>query len=173
MKFVNLEIEGVLGIVEKSLVDTRGSLIRVWDSNSVLNNFNLNQSSIVLNPCSGTLRGLHYQVEPFSENKVVECVTGKVFDVIVDLRKESQTYGKHLEIYIGPFEQYLGLFVPDGCAHGYLTLEPNSTLLYFMDNKYSPEHSRGLIWNDPKLSITWPRQPILISERDLMWPQLL
>jgi dTDP-4-dehydrorhamnose 3,5-epimerase len=173
MEFVPLEIEGVQGIIENSHIDSRGSLIRIWDSNSFLSVFKLNQSSIVLNPISGTLRGLHYQSEPFAENKVVECVSGKVFDVIVDLRRESRTYGRHLEVALGPSERYLGLFVPAGCAHGYLTLEPNSILVYFMDKAYSADHARGIIWNDSKLCINWPGEPTLISASDLKWPHTL
>ena len=95
MEFSPLGIEGAFGIIGESQVDSRGTLTRVWDCNTILGNFNLNQSSVVSNPTKGTLRGLHYQVEPFSENKVIECVSGRVFDVIVDLRNESRTYGTH------------------------------------------------------------------------------
>ena len=111
-------------------------------------------------------------MEPFSENKIVECISGKVFDVVVDLRMESHTYGKHLEIEIGPLESHIGLFIPAGFAHGYLTLETDSTLIYFMDKEYSAENSAGLLWRDPNLSINWPFEPSLISERDLQWPCL-
>jgi dTDP-4-dehydrorhamnose 3,5-epimerase len=172
MEFIPLGIGGAFGIIEQPQLDSRGSLTRIWDSNSVLGDFKLNQSSIVTNPNTGTLRGLHYQVEPFSETKVVECVSGKVFDVIVDLREGSSTYGKHLEVVLGPTETYLGLFVPRGCAHGYQTLEENSILVYFMDREYSSENSYGINWNDPTLSINWPRAPYLMSERDSKWPML-
>ena len=172
MEFIPLEIEGALGIVERSQFDSRGSLVRAWDSKSILGDFDLMQSSFVSNPAIGTLRGLHYQTDPFSENKVVECVSGKVFDVIVDLRKRSVTYGKHLGFVLGPLEPYLGLFVPAGCAHGYLTLEPNSTLLYFTDKEFSPAHAQGVNWDDPSLSINWPSEPVLMSERDSKWPYL-
>ena len=169
MEFYPLKIEGAFGIIEEPHEDSRGTLIRVWDRNSILGNFNLNQSSVVSNPMKGTLRGLHYQVQPFSENKVIECVSGKVFDVIVDLRKESLTYGAHLGITLGPQERYLGVFVPAGCAHGYLTLDPNSTLVYFMDQEYSPNPAKGLPWNDSSLSIEWPIKPVLVSTRDTKW----
>ena len=172
MEFIPLEIEGAFGIIEEPQLDSRGSLTRIWDSNSVLGEFKLNQSSIVMTPKLGTLRGLHYQSEPFSESKVVECVSGKVFDVIVDLREGSSTYRKHLEVMLGPTETYLGLFVPPGCAHGYQTLEENSTLVYFMDREHSQENSHGIYWNDPTLSINWPRVPSLVSERDSKWPLL-
>ncbi len=173
MEFFDLGIEGSLGIVEKSNVDTRGSLTRVWDSDSILGRFRIVQSSLVSNPNVGTLRGLHFQEAPFAENKIIECVSGKVFDVIVDLRKDSATYGSHIEVTLGPLEHYLGVFVPAGCAHGYLTLEADSTLLYFMDAAYSSEHSRGISWDDSSLAIKWPSSPILISERDSNWPDLI
>jgi len=172
MQFVPLEIGGVLGIIGDSHSDSRGTLTRVWESNPVFQDFALNQASIVGNPTKGTLRGLHFQSDPFSETKIVECVSGKVFDVVVDLRKDSSTYGRHLEIELGPLEPYIGLFIPAGCAHGYLTLESNSTLIYFMDKKYSVEYSGGLLWSDPKLSIKWPCKPVLISDRDSEWPLL-
>lgn len=170
MEFIPLEIEGVKGIIEKSYSDFRGTLMRVWESNSIFQRFNLSQSSIVVNPTAGTFRGLHFQSEPFSENKIVGCISGKVYDVIVDLRKDSDTYGRHLEIELGPMERYFGLFIPAGCAHGYLTLESNSTLIYFMDKEYSSVHSHGLLWSDPKLAINWPINPLLISARDSEWP---
>lgn len=172
MEFIPLEIEGAFGIIEEPQLDSRGSLTRIWDSNSLLGEFKINQSSIVTNPKLGTLRGIHFQSEPFSESKVIECVSGKVFDVIVDLRGGSSTYGRHLEVVIGPTETYLGLVVPSGCAHGYQTLDENSTLVYFMDREYSSENSHGINWNDPTLSINWPLVPSLVSERDSKWPPL-
>jgi dTDP-4-dehydrorhamnose 3,5-epimerase len=172
MEFTQLGIHGALGISSESYFDTRGTLTRIWDRNTILNNFDLVQSSVVTNPRLGTLRGLHYQTEPFTENKVVECVSGKVFDVIFDLRKNSPTYGEHIGLEIGPSEAYLGLIVPAGCAHGYLTLLPNSTLVYFMDKEFSKANARGILWNDSFVGIKWPMNPEVISERDLSWPIL-
>jgi dTDP-4-dehydrorhamnose 3,5-epimerase len=172
MDLVPLAINGTFGIIAETHEDNRGTLTRVWDKKSILGNFNLVQSSIVVNPISKTMRGLHFQSIPFSENKIVKCISGRVFDVIVDLRQDSSTYKEHVSIELGPSSNYLGVFIPSGCAHGYLTLEDNSTLIYFMDQEYSPEHSRGLYWNDPSLSIKWPSDPTLISERDSKWPKL-
>lgn len=173
MKFVPLEIEGVRGIVGQAQTDSRGHLIRVWDSNTILKDFELKQASVVTNPRERTLRGLHFQDSPFLENKVVQCISGKVFDVILDLRSDSKTYGQHLELMIGPFETYLGLIVPAGCAHGYLTLENNSTLVYFMDREYSANHSRGIRWNDPAFVFNWPLEPTLVSENDSNWADFI
>ena len=107
-----------------------------------------------------------------SETKIIQCIGGKVFDVIVDLRKESNTYFKHTSLEIGPSSEYQGLVVPSGCAHGYMTLEANSTLIYFMDNVYSAESSCGVLWDDPSLKIEWPSKPSVISKQDLEWPGL-
>jgi dTDP-4-dehydrorhamnose 3,5-epimerase len=168
--FSPLQIKDSLAIMFKTVIDERGTLTRIWEENSVLNKFKLRQASIVNNLTSGTLRGLHFQDEPYSESKVIQCVYGKVFDVIVDLRKNSVTYKKHLGIEIGPNCEYQGLFVPQGCAHGYLTLEHNSTLIYFMNNSYSPRHTLGIRWDDSTLDIKWPFKPTLVSQQDLQWP---
>ncbi len=172
MKFVPLAIDGVFGITSESNMDSRGFFVRVWDRDSLLKNFNLIQSSFVLNPQKNTLRGLHFQRFPYSENKIVQCVSGKVFDVIVDLREESDTFREHLEVILGPDENFIGVLIPIGCAHGYLTLEENTSLIYFMDKEYFPESAQGLLWNDPLLSIRWPNHPKLISERDSKWQGL-
>ena len=172
INFSPLQIKDSSAIMLKTVVDERGTLTRIWEDNSVLNEFKLRQASIVNNPKLGTLRGLHFQDEPYSESKVIQCVYGKVFDVIVDLRKNSTTYKKYLGIEIGPNCEYQGLFVPQGCAHGYLTLEPNSTLIYFMNNSYSPLHTLGIRWDDLTLDIKWPVKPTLISQQDLQWPGL-
>ena len=170
IKFTSLQIQTSLAVTSETIFDNRGSITRIWEENSVLTAFKLSQASIVSNPVTGTFRGLHYQSEPYSENKLIQCVSGKVFDLILDLRKDSSTYKKLIEIEIGPECVYQGLFVPAGCAHGYLTLEPNSTLIYFMDKAYSPENSQGIRWNDPKLLINLPCEPTLVSQQDLQWP---
>ena len=96
-----------------------------------------------------------------------------MFDVIVDLRQESSTFGNHLEVVLGLSSAYIGLFVPSGCAHGYVTLEQDSTLIYFMDKEYSAENSKGIHWEDPKLQIQWPIKPTVISARDQSWPKFM
>ena len=172
MEFVPLAIKGVFAIISESNMDSRGFLVRLWDKDSPLKNFNLVQSSFVLNPQKNTLRGLHYQSSPYSENKIVQCVSGKAFDVIVDLREESDTFRDHLEVSLGPNETFIGVLIPAGCAHGYLTLEENTCFVYFMDKEYFPKSAKGIPWNDPLLAINWPNQPELISKRDSMWRAL-
>ena len=169
---VPLKIDGSFGLVSNSVADVRGALTRIWENSLIPTGFSLKQASIVTNPTSLTLRGLHYQKFPYSETKIIQCISGKAFDVILDLRKESNTYGKHTTLEIGPDSEYQGLVVPSGCAHGYITLEVNSTLIYFMDNIYSNENSSGVLWNDPRLEIEWPFKPVVISKQDLEWPGL-
>lgn len=152
--------------------DERGRFIRVWESNNVFDNFNLIQASIVTNPIAGTLRGLHYQSEPYAETKIIQCTSGKIFDVIVDLRRSSKTRFKYTSIELGPECEFQGLIVPKGYAHGYITLKPNSSIIYFMDAPFSAEHARGLRWNDPKLNILWPIEPTQVSKLDTSWPIL-
>ncbi len=172
-KFNPLNISGAMSISVERKKDVRGILTRVWEENFVLNTFSISQASHVINPIMGTLRGLHYQLQPYAENKIIHCVQGKVYDVILDLRQDSTTYKKHIELEIGPDCLLQAVLVPAGCAHGYLTIEPNSSLIYFMDQTYLPESSRGVRWDDPKLSIAWPSKPTLISPQDLGWPSLI
>jgi dTDP-4-dehydrorhamnose 3,5-epimerase len=125
---------------------------------------------MVNNPTRGTLRGLHFQKQPFTESKIIQCVSGKVFDVIVDIRKNSKNFLKKIEIEIGPNCKFQGLIIPKGFAHGYLTLSSNTSIVYFMDAPYSLEHARGLRWDDVSLEINWPIEPHIISKVDTNWP---
>lgn len=172
IKSIPLQIEGVFGLVTEPKIDERGSLTRIWEENFALSRFHIKQISITNNPVKFTLRGLHYQKLPFFENKVIYCNSGKIFEVVLDLRNDSLTFGKHLTVETGSACEFQGLLVPLGCAHGYMTLEPNSSLIYFMDNFYSAENARGILWNDPSLNIDWPSQPLIISKRDKSWPLL-
>ena len=172
IKTVPLKIEGSFALASSSISDSRGTLTRIWEKNLTPNEFSFEQISVVDNPRSFTLRGLHYQKFPYSETKIIQCISGKVFDVILDLRKESNSYRKHITQEIGPSSEYQGLVVPSGCAHGYMTLEANSTLIYCMDNIYSVKNSYGVLWNDQNLKIEWPFMPTVISKQDSNWPEL-
>jgi len=171
-KLYPLKIEGAFCLSSQIRYDERGSLTRIWENQKLLSGFNLSQASYVSNPLPATLRGLHYQEEPFAENKLIHCVSGLVVDAIIDLRQESKTYLDHVLVELGPESIYQGLFVPKGCAHGYLSINANSNLIYFMDKVYSPKNARGLLWNDPILKIKWPIIPAHVSERDSNWPIL-
>jgi dTDP-4-dehydrorhamnose 3,5-epimerase len=117
----------------------------------------------------GTLRGLHYQLPPFQETKIVRCIRGSLYDVILDLRPGSATFGHHFGAVLSS-ENRLMMYVPKGFAHGFFTLEPDSEVLYLVSTKYSKEKERGIRWNDPKFNIAWPDQPLIISERDANQP---
>jgi len=173
MKLVPLGLDGLFGIASAISIDARGSFFRIFDAPILQNRFALNQGSVAFNPNKMTLRGLHYQEYPYAETKLIQCVTGQVFDVVVDIRKDSPTFGQHLSLLLGPQHLYQGVLVPKDFAHGYLTLEPNSTLLYFMDQPYVPGAAKGIIWNDPTLQIDWPSKPLVISDRDKNFEQLI
>jgi dTDP-4-dehydrorhamnose 3,5-epimerase len=123
------------------------------------------QSNMSFNYTKGTLRGLHYQITPYEEDKLVMCIKGSIFDVIVDLRKNSETYGKHYYAILSE-SNYLSLYIPKGFAHGYQTLENDSTVLYQVSQVYNLESSRELRYNSQKLNISWPLDITSISEKD-------
>lgn len=172
MKLSALSLDGVFAISSPTFSDVRGSFLRVWDNEVLIAYLDLKQASAAINPIARTLRGLHFQNKPYEETKIVECISGSIFDVIVDLRDDSVTFEKYISIIIGPKEQYQGLLIPKGFAHGYLTLEANSTILYFMDSPYVPESSKGVVWNDLSLGIEWPFEPEVMSDRDQSFPSL-
>ncbi len=117
----------------------------------------------------GTLRGLHYQRAPHAEDKLVRAVAGAVFDVAVDLRPDSPAYGRWAGFELSA-ENRRALLVPKGCAHGYLTLTDGAEILYLVDAFFHPEAEGGLRWDDPRLGISWPFPPLVVSEKDRSWP---
>jgi dTDP-4-dehydrorhamnose 3,5-epimerase len=123
------------------------------------------QCSVSFNQRKGTLRGMHYQVAPFEEVKLVRCIRGAIFDVIIDLRRNSPTFKKHLAVELDE-RKGNALYVPAGFAHGFQTLAADSEVCYQMSQFYSAEHARGVRWNDPSFAIPWPRDVRTILERD-------
>lgn len=117
----------------------------------------------------GTLRGLHYQLAPAAEVKVVRCIRGALFDVIIDIRADSPTFGKWFGAELTA-ENRLMMYVPRGFAHAILTLADDTEALYLVSDFYSPENERGIRWNDPRFNIAWPIAPAEISEKDATWP---
>ncbi len=113
----------------------------------------------------GTLRGMHYQLAPRAETKLVRAIRGTLWDCILDLREGSATFGKWFGETLSAENRKM-MYVPKGFAHGFITLEPSTEAFYFVDEFYSPEHERGLRWNDPKFGIRWPAQPRIISDKD-------
>jgi dTDP-4-dehydrorhamnose 3,5-epimerase len=127
------------------------------------------QANMSHNPKEGTLRGMHYQVPPHAEVKVIRCVKGAICDVIADLRPESPTYMKSQGFLLTEDNQ-MQLYVPEGFAHGFITLAENTSVNYLVTAFYAPGAERGLRWNDPALKLRWPAEPTLISDKDASWP---
>jgi len=168
MIFEPLELESVFLIRPETVVDSRGTFLRTYCKQEFKKqNFitDFVQHNISKNKKRGTIRGLHYQTEPFEECKVVRCISGVIMDIIVDIRKSSPTFGHWLSIELSA-ENECSIYIPRGFAHGFQTLSDNSTLYYLMSEFYSPEHSRGIIWNDPDINVKWPITNSIISERD-------
>jgi dTDP-4-dehydrorhamnose 3,5-epimerase len=117
----------------------------------------------------GTLRGMHYQLAPHGETKVVRCIRGALFDAILDLRPDSKTFGQWYGVELSAENRKM-LYVPRGFAHGFMTLTDDTEAFYFVDNTYAPDAERGVRWNDPKFGIEWPLEPVVLSEKDQKHP---
>jgi dTDP-4-dehydrorhamnose 3,5-epimerase len=153
-------------------VDERGFFARSWcqqefDQQGLNSHFV--QCNISYNPKKHTMRGMHYQVEPFAEAKVVRCVKGSIYDVVIDLRPESPTFRQWASATLTAENRRM-LYIPEGCAHGFLTLEDETEVLYQMSEFYHADSARGVRWDDPAFSIRWPAVPALMSERDRTYP---
>jgi dTDP-4-dehydrorhamnose 3,5-epimerase len=168
------KIQGLFLIQKNYFRDSRGIFYRAFCKKELqkISNKNLSvQSNVCVNKKKGTLRGLHYQTKPFQEDKIISCIQGAIFDVVLDLRKKSKTYLQHQYFYINK-KNYISIFVPKGCAHGYLTLESNTVVLYYVSNYYDKKQSKGIRYDDPILNIKWPIKPKIISSQDKSWPLL-
>lgn len=130
---------------------------------------NIVQINNSLSKDKGTLRGIHYQLSPKAETKIVRCISGALYDVIVDLRPQSPTFLKWFGATLSA-ENRTMMFVPKGFGHAFLTLEENTEALYLVTEFYSPENERGIRWNDTKIGIEWPIEPVIISDKDKTHP---
>jgi dTDP-4-dehydrorhamnose 3,5-epimerase len=154
--------------------DNRGRFMRAWCVDEFVAHgiaFVPVQANMGLSHRAGTLRGLHYQVAPHEEAKLVRCTKGTVFDVLVDLRRESTTYGRWFGTTLSADNGRM-LYVPPMCAHGYQTIDDGSEIYYLTSARYAPEAVRGVRFDDPTVGIKWPLPPFAISEQDLRWPFL-
>ena len=168
MRFIDTGLPGAFVVDVEPVEDERGLFARSWCTREFEAhglNPRLVQCSVSLNHRKGTLRGMHYQIAPHQEAKLVRCTQGALYDVIVDLRPESETYLAHFATELTA-SNHRALYVPEGFAHGYLTLADESEVFYQMSEFYAPSAARGVRWNDPALSITWPGPVVLISDRD-------
>ena len=174
MRFTETEVAGVLLVEFEPVQDERGSFTRVFCEREFSGSgveFRPVQASISHNRCAHTLRGMHYQVGPPPEHKLVRCTKGRIFDVAVDLRPDSPSYRRSVGLELSAVDQR-ALFIPGGCAHGFLTLESDTDVEYLISVFYDPARSRGVRWNDPALHIAWPFEPRIISPRDAGLPGL-
>jgi len=173
--FTETELQGAYIIDIEPRQDERGYFARAWCSREFEAqglNTHLVQCNIAYNHKKGILRGMHYQQQPHAEVKLVRCTRGSVYDAIVDLRKDSPTYLKWTGVELSE-DNHRMLYVPEGFAHGYITLQDNSELFYQVSEFYTPGVEGGLRWNDPRVGIQWPDMGgLLISEKDREWPLL-
>jgi dTDP-4-dehydrorhamnose 3,5-epimerase len=158
MNFEKLDISGLLLIEPKKFGDSRGYFMETFRANlfeAEAGPFTFVQDNRSLSAEVGTIRGLHFQLEPRAQGKLVSCIAGALLDVAVDIRTGSPTYGKHVAVELTP-ENGRQLWVPPGFAHGFCTLKPDTMISYKVTDYYSAEHDRGLLWNDPAIGIDWP-----------------
>jgi len=175
MIFKETYLKGSYQIEINRLGDERGFFGRQWCQNEMSEmgiKSNIAQVNTSLNKHKGTLRGMHFQKDPFQETKLVRCIRGRIFDVIVDLRPESPTYKKWFGVELTQ-NNYQMLYVPENFAHGFITLEDNTEILYLVTQFYHPEAEAGLRWNDPVFSIQWPVPVTVMSEKDKNHPDFI
>lgn len=175
MKFCETRICGVFEIRLEPHTDERGFFARTWCQEEFANhglNSKLVQCNISRNTRRGTLRGMHFQEAPFSETKIVRCTRGSVYDVVVDLRPQSKTFKNWIAVTLTD-EEGNSLYIPDGCAHGFLTLTDDADVFYQMSDYYKPEAARGVRWDDPAFGIHWPAEVKVLSGRDRTYPDFV
>jgi dTDP-4-dehydrorhamnose 3,5-epimerase len=173
MRFTETSVSGAYLVDPEPKGDERGFFARLWCRDE----FAARGLSADFVQCNGsfsarrgTLRGLHYQIAPFQESKLVGCIRGAVFDVVADVRPGSPTFGRWFGATLTGANRTM-LYVPEGCAHGYLTLEDASEVVYPVSQMYRPEAERGIRWNDPRFNIDWPYPgPLTVSAKDREWP---
>jgi len=170
--FRELELPGAHLIELEPHRDDRGFFARTWcrrEFEEAGLETRVAQCNLSYNERRGTLRGMHFQAPPREEVKLVRCVRGALYDVIVDLRTESPTFGEHAAVKLDA-DRRRTLYVPEGVAHGFQTLEDDTEVHYQMSEFYAPNHGRGYRPDDPAFGIDWPVEPAIVKDRDLEWP---
>jgi dTDP-4-dehydrorhamnose 3,5-epimerase len=170
--FTETPLAGAYVIEPEPIEDARGLFARTWcrrEFEARGLDTRIAQCSTSFNKKKGTLRGMHYQAPPFAETKIVRCTRGAMYDVIIDLRPDSPTFTRYFAVVLAT-ENRKALCVPMGFAHGFQTLEDDTEVFYQISEFYSPEHSRGVRWNDPVFGIRWPEDERTIVERDQNYP---
>ena len=174
MRFLTTQFEGAKVVVPERKEDERGYFARTWCQREFARqglDSRLVQTNVSLNWQQGTLRGMHFQLPPHAEAKLVRCTRGAIYDVIVDLRSDSATY-RQWEGFELSEQNQRALYIPQGFAHGFLTLQDDTEVHYQMSEFYEPESARGFHWKDSSLSIDWPTEVRVISQRDDNLPAL-
>jgi dTDP-4-dehydrorhamnose 3,5-epimerase len=172
MIFTETKLKGAFIIEPEKLEDDRGFFARSWCQREFEAHGlspRLAQCSISFSKQKGTLRGMHYQLPPCEEAKLVRCTSGSIYDAIIDLRAASPTFRQYFGLALTAHNHTM-LYVPEGFAHGFLTLEDNTEVFYQISEFYSPQHARGVRWNDPAFAIEWPFPPSTLSDRDRSCP---
>lgn len=172
MRFHGTKLPGVFEIRPELLSDERGFFARTWcqkEFEAQGLNPRLVQCNISFSRRKGTLRGMHYQAGEHAEAKLVRCTKGSICDVALDIRPESRTFGNWVAVVLTDQDRNM-LYLPEGCAHGFLTLEDETEVFYQMSQFYNPESARGVRWDDPAFHIAWPGKVEVISERDRTYP---
>lgn len=176
MQIVDNSLPEIIEITPKRFVDERGYFSEIFKNDWFRRNISdvtFVQENQSLSRTPGTIRGLHFQTEPFAQGKLVRCLAGAIFDVAVDIRQDSPRFGQWTAVELTP-EKGNQLWIPAGFAHGFCTLNPNSVLCYKVTAVYSPENDKGVAWNDPDIAIEWPASANsdTLSERDGKQPSL-
>lgn len=175
MIFTATTLAGTYVVEPERLEDARGFFARTWCQREFEEhglNPRLVQCSMSFNAKKGTLRGMHYQAAPYAEAKLVRCTMGAIYDIVIDLRAHSPTYTEHLGVVLSAENRKM-LYVPEGFAHGFQTLEENTEVSYQMSEFYAPGYGRGVRWNDPAFGIAWPADERTIIDRDQSYPDFV
>lgn len=176
MQVIPTEIPEVKVLVPRCFKDARGFFSETYNKESLRNvgiEAEFVQDNHSLSVEKGVVRGLHYQIAPMAQHKLIRVISGAILDIALDIRRSSPTFGKHVALRIS-VEEWNQIFVPIGFAHGFVTLEPNTQVIYKVSAPYSPPHERGIRWNDPALAIAWgiSESDAILSERDRKHPFL-
>lgn len=175
MQFIETRIPGVIIVEPKRIVDDRGFFSEVFRTDrfeEATHGIKFVQENFSLSHPAGVLRGLHFQTPPFAQGKLVRVLSGAIYDVALDLRVGSPTYGEHIGVELSK-DNWRQLYIPEGFAHGFITLQPDTEVLYKVTNFYSAANDAGLLWNDPDLKIEWPQVAVpLLSLKDKGLPRL-
>jgi dTDP-4-dehydrorhamnose 3,5-epimerase len=172
MIFTETKLKGAFIIDVKRLEDERGFFGRSYCEREFEEyglNTNVVQANVSHNKKKGTLRGMHMQISPYEETKLVRCTRGAIYDVIIDMREDSETYKQWIGVELTA-DNFRMLYVPEGFAHGFITLEDNTDVTYQVTQFYTPGSEKGIRWNDPAFNIEWPIEPVVISEKDQAHP---